>query len=145
MLQLNLTLPPDPKAKHAPASLEESAGDIILGDGSQVSEVPRLLAQSTECLRWNAALALYILGMDLAQLMQESRSTRASRDGRRGRSKPRCCWRKTCCSAAGRRPSDVASLGFRSRIRRQRRAFARQWAWMTCLQRAARRPVTMHQ
>ncbi|CAJ1393887.1 unnamed protein product [Effrenium voratum] len=72
MLQLNLTLPPDPKAKHAPASLEESAGDIILGDGSQVSEVPRLLAQSTECLRWNAALALYILGMDLAQLMQES-------------------------------------------------------------------------
>ncbi|CAJ1330264.1 unnamed protein product [Effrenium voratum] len=82
MLQLNLTLPPDPKAespaagrrsaKHAPASLEESAGDIILGDGSHVSEVPRLLAQSTECLRWNAALALYILGMDLAQLMQES-------------------------------------------------------------------------
>ena len=79
MLQLNLSLPPDPKAKFAPATLEDSAKDVCLGwdaswapEGpeSQGSEVSRVLAQSPECLRWNAALALYTLGMDLGQLFK---------------------------------------------------------------------------
>lgn len=83
MLQLNLSLPPDPKAKFAPASLEDSAKDVILGwdasmepgtksSSSTISEVPRVLSQSSECLRWNAALALYIVGMDLSQLFQDA-------------------------------------------------------------------------
>jgi len=84
MLQLNLSLPPDPKAKFAPASLEDSAKDVILGwdacmepggvtsSSSKTSEVPRVLSQSSECLRWNAALALYILGMDFSQLFQDA-------------------------------------------------------------------------
>lgn len=79
LLNLNLTLPPDPKAKSTPASLDTAPGEIVLGwdslldsksssafaSGPCVSEVPRLLVQSQECLRWNAALALYILGLDL--------------------------------------------------------------------------------
>jgi len=89
MLQLNLSLPPDPKAKFAPASLDESAKDVMLGwdialEGGAVpsqsgrtastknAEVARVLAQSSECLRWNAALALYVLGMDLAQLFKDA-------------------------------------------------------------------------
>jgi len=105
LVDLNLTLPPSPDAKHAPVSLEQAAGaadDIVLGDcnSSTVSavaahmgagrggrsssmtpapaastpvpnEVTRLLAQSEECLRWNAALALYRLGVDLSVVCRE--------------------------------------------------------------------------
>jgi len=98
LLDLNLTLPPDPNAKYAPASMDEGAGDIILGwddslpssGGSSSSsfdapkenstrckvglpaEVSRLLAQSQECQRWNAALALYIFGVDLAATLKDA-------------------------------------------------------------------------
>jgi len=94
LIDLNLTLPPDPQAKHAPASLDETSGDIVLGwdaameaDGkgsgaglsmtaaaaaAVPSEVSRLLAQSVECQRWNAALALYILGVDLCEVFQDA-------------------------------------------------------------------------
>ncbi|CAK9012314.1 Dynein axonemal assembly factor 5 (HEAT repeat-containing protein 2) [Durusdinium trenchii] len=72
MLQLNLSLPPDPKAKFAPASLEDSAKDVLLGGAPTRSEVPRVLSQSADCLRWNAALALYVLGMDLAPLFKDA-------------------------------------------------------------------------
>lgn len=89
LIDLNLTLPPDPNAKHAPASLDQAAGDIVMGwdasldksdDGSTLAvatagaavpaEVSRLLAQTPECQRWNAALALYILGIDLAAVFE---------------------------------------------------------------------------
>eukprot|EP00930_Biecheleria_cincta_P035012 TRINITY_DN24122_c0_g1_i1.p1 TRINITY_DN24122_c0_g1~~TRINITY_DN24122_c0_g1_i1.p1 ORF type:complete len:1374 (-),score=210.11 TRINITY_DN24122_c0_g1_i1:86-4207(-) len=97
LLDLNLTLPPDPNAKYTPASMDEGAGDIILGwddslpsstssssssdapkeDSSRCktglpAEVSRLLAQSPECQRWNAALALYIFGVDLAATLKDA-------------------------------------------------------------------------
>eukprot|EP00440_Ansanella_granifera_P075129 gb/GFBE01081535.1/.p1 GENE.gb/GFBE01081535.1/~~gb/GFBE01081535.1/.p1 ORF type:complete len:1342 (+),score=336.29 gb/GFBE01081535.1/:1-4026(+) len=95
MLELNLTLPPDPQAKHAPASLDQGSGDIVLGwddsllpassgDDGRIAaassressavpaEVTRLLAQSSECQRWNAALALYTLGVDLSEVFQDA-------------------------------------------------------------------------
>mmetsp|Transcript_14444 Transcript_14444/g.45397 ORF Transcript_14444/g.45397 Transcript_14444/m.45397 type:complete len:330 (+) Transcript_14444:1358-2347(+) len=93
LVGLNLTLPPDPQAKHAPATLDDSSKDILLGwddalpaheGGAEPSasgasaravavppEVARLLVQSSECLRWNAALALYVLGVDLSVVCQE--------------------------------------------------------------------------
>jgi len=110
LLGLNLTLPPDPKTKHAPAALE-AGGNVALGwdgalakmataadvasetadavavgirneygegDGSGRSragavppEVMHLLAQSSECLKWNAAMMLYVLGVDLAVVCQD--------------------------------------------------------------------------
>jgi hypothetical protein len=81
IMRLNLTLPPDPDAKHSPATLAEEGGDdIFLGCDSVFDtaigqtkkspvvpkEVSRVLAQSVECLRWNAALSLYTIGADLA-------------------------------------------------------------------------------
>mmetsp|Transcript_52749 Transcript_52749/g.112873 ORF Transcript_52749/g.112873 Transcript_52749/m.112873 type:complete len:1279 (-) Transcript_52749:88-3924(-) len=84
LIGLNLTLPPDPQAKYAPASLDEAADAVILGwdealasapaDASRAAvphEVTRLLAQSSDCLRWNAALSLYMLGVDLSVVCQE--------------------------------------------------------------------------
>ncbi|CAE8619401.1 unnamed protein product [Polarella glacialis] len=101
LIDLNLSLPPDPQAKHAPATLDET-GDILIGwdeslaaavtdtDGSSgiicrdsscasaggaaaiPLEVSRLLAQSQECVRWNSALALYVLGVDLTATCQDS-------------------------------------------------------------------------
>lgn len=98
LVDLNLSLPPDPNAKHAPITLGEgSSGEIILGWDASLSpsaeaaeelnpprssrpaaasvadesEVARLLAQSDECLRWNAALALYKLGVDLSVVCQD--------------------------------------------------------------------------
>jgi len=92
LIGLNLTLPPDPQAKHAPTLLsDEPGGEVLIGweeelascrqtphpdgggepctkatRGSAVpQEVSRLLSQSLECQRWNAALALYVLGADL--------------------------------------------------------------------------------
>eukprot|EP00933_Yihiella_yeosuensis_P079741 TRINITY_DN93152_c0_g1_i1.p1 TRINITY_DN93152_c0_g1~~TRINITY_DN93152_c0_g1_i1.p1 ORF type:complete len:1369 (+),score=308.95 TRINITY_DN93152_c0_g1_i1:82-4188(+) len=90
LIDLNLSLPPDPNAKHAPASLDQAGGDILIGwedallsstsaatssgsSGSSdkagaaavPSEVIRIQAQSPECLTWNAALALYKFGIDL--------------------------------------------------------------------------------
>lgn len=92
LVDLNLTLPPDPNAKHAPASLD-AGGDLTLGwdqalaemaglgeDGAPAAaaskglvpaEVVRLLKQSPECLSWNAALALYVLGVDLTVVAHE--------------------------------------------------------------------------
>jgi len=84
LLELNLTLPPDPKAKSTPASLEESGKDLAIGwdEGvllpgvdsklSAAAEVSRILAQSSECQRWNAALALYILGVDLGAVFKDA-------------------------------------------------------------------------
>jgi len=87
LIDLNLTLPPDPNAKHAPATLDGAgSGDIALGwekelDGEQPSssggasavpgEISRVLAQSPECLGWNAALSMYILGMDLSVVYKD--------------------------------------------------------------------------
>jgi hypothetical protein len=83
LVDLNLTLPPEPNAKHEPVSLSNgSSEEITLGwdrslasigeegihirPGTGTDEIARLLAQSTECLRWNAALALYKLGVDFS-------------------------------------------------------------------------------
>lgn len=94
LIDLNLSLPPDPNAKHAPATIASSGGgsaQIILGwdealdaaPGFDVSEPPaqvqaaprsptgipsevfRILDQSLDCMGWNAALAMYLLGLDL--------------------------------------------------------------------------------
>ncbi|CAE7369832.1 unnamed protein product, partial [Symbiodinium microadriaticum] len=91
LLELNLTLPPDPKAKSAPATLEESGKDLALGwdealllpgaepKTSAAAEVSRVLAQSSECQRWNAAYALYLLGVDLGGIFKESFETCVAR------------------------------------------------------------------
>eukprot|EP00439_Symbiodinium_sp_Y106_P060851 s954_g9.t1 len=91
LLELNLTLPPDPKAKSAPATLEESGKDLALGwdeallspgdepKTSAAAEVSRVLAQSSECQRWNAAYALYVLGVDLGAIFKESFETCVAR------------------------------------------------------------------
>jgi len=122
LVDLNLTLPPDPEAKHEPVTVGHSGDasgqggdDIVLGwdralsrltadggiDDDDVTEVgfsaasssrqqqqssaaaapgaaaaipgevARLLVQSPECLRWNAALALYTLGVDLSVVCQD--------------------------------------------------------------------------
>jgi len=117
LLSLNLTLPPDPKTKHAPAALE-AGGNVALGWDSALAEMAKaagvtsgtadavavttvgirngdgesgghshgagrvrasavppevlqLLAQSSECLKWNAAMMLYVLGVDLAVVCQD--------------------------------------------------------------------------
>lgn len=98
LIDLNLSLPPDPREKHAPTTLANGAADEIVlgwdlsldamdgvdiiadsgrisGDGKHTTlpnEVIRLAAQTADCLRWNAALALYMLGADLAALMPEA-------------------------------------------------------------------------
>jgi len=92
LIDLNLTLPPDPEAKHEPTTLSAETDDqILLGNiereiqsasssvqkGTSRSsrivprEVTRLLNQSVECLRWNAALALYALGLDLVETCED--------------------------------------------------------------------------
>jgi len=97
LIDLNLTLPPDPHAKHAPANLDGAeSGDIALGwedggadacaqessagnttvqsaaSGSAVpGEVLRVLSQSPECLGWNAALNMYLLGVDLTVVCRD--------------------------------------------------------------------------
>jgi len=94
LVDLNLTLPPDPEAKHAPVTLGDNPGegDIILGYGGAAerssssrapgrsatsstaavpSEVSRLLSQGEECLKWNAALALYTLGADISVVCKD--------------------------------------------------------------------------
>lgn len=93
LIDLNLSLPPDPEAKHAPTTLSDSTDDeILLGmdcsstassgarsgagkTGSKATVVPRevqrLLSQSVDCLRWNAAMALYTLGLDLAVVCRD--------------------------------------------------------------------------
>jgi len=100
LINLNLSLPPDPNAKHVPTTLSDAPeGDgIVLGwdkslgpgrpmddiavsgarrPGSESSggiipvEVIRVLSQSLECLRWNAALKMYALGMDLTLVCEE--------------------------------------------------------------------------
>merc|ERR1719310_772382 len=105
LVDLNLTLPPDPDAKHEPVTLgddivlgwdrslaalcpdavgdavsaasnittESKAGGVPMGmlGAALPAEISRLLAQSTECLRWNAALSLYQLGVDLSVTCQD--------------------------------------------------------------------------
>jgi len=87
LMKLNLTLPPDPEARHAPTTLAEDGGEeIVLGwhpalehDGTSViedgavvpREVTRVLSQSVECLRWNAALGMYALGLDLCVVCRD--------------------------------------------------------------------------
>jgi len=84
LIDLNLTLPPDPNAVHAPTTLSDASDDTILlgcvevvdrlvdrkvavakGTGIIPREILRVLQQTEECIRWNAALALYTLGFDL--------------------------------------------------------------------------------
>lgn len=96
LIDLNLSLPPDPEARHTPVTLGEGGGDIVLGwDGALSAggsggaapsraapggaargpllpaEVSRLLSQSTDCLKWNAALSLYALGVDLSAVCHD--------------------------------------------------------------------------
>jgi hypothetical protein len=105
LVDLNLTLPPDPDAKHEPVSLgddivlgwdrnlaalcPDAVGDAVsaaanlttnskaggtstgIGAAALPGEVSRVLAQTTECLRWNAALALYTLGVDFSVTCQD--------------------------------------------------------------------------
>lgn len=88
LIDLNLTLPPDPQAKNVPATLDTASSDISIGWDESLrdsessrsdatcksnksspaipADVSRLLGQSHDCLRWNAALALYKLGLDFA-------------------------------------------------------------------------------
>jgi len=111
LIDLNLTLPPDPRAKHAPTTLSDAGDDdICLGmesgsaagktgdssgragaakSGSKTNalvprEVQRLLSQSLDCLRWNSALALYILGLDLAVVCRDGLQRSVARWTRRG-------------------------------------------------------------
>ncbi|OLQ04761.1 hypothetical protein AK812_SmicGene12141 [Symbiodinium microadriaticum] len=79
------------EAKSAPATLEESGKDLALGwdealllpgaepKTSAAAEVSRVLAQSSECQRWNAAYALYLLGVDLGGIFKESFETCVAR------------------------------------------------------------------
>lgn len=96
LVDLNLTLPPDPDAKHVPTTLAEGESDeVLLGwdvaleqqggsdfdiqasassgrrEAAVPREVTRVLAQTPECLKWNAAYALYIFGVDLAELCKD--------------------------------------------------------------------------
>jgi hypothetical protein len=103
LVDLNLTLPPDPDAKHAPVTLGKAGSDITLGCEEPAhyssgvasskssparvtvpSEVTRMLEQGSECLRWNTALALYTLGVDLAVMCQEGFKSNLARWRRRG-------------------------------------------------------------
>mmetsp|Transcript_49703 Transcript_49703/g.118445 ORF Transcript_49703/g.118445 Transcript_49703/m.118445 type:complete len:1314 (+) Transcript_49703:70-4011(+) len=94
LISLNLSLPPDPEAKNAPVTLAKEGGlDIVLGwdeaitsiDASASSshsrsppssavggEVPRLMAQSLDCQRWNAALAMYNFGVMLSSVCRDA-------------------------------------------------------------------------
>lgn len=107
LIDLNLTLPPDPDAKHAPTTLSDATDDkILLGcvedsDGQPIvsgsskgtsrksagvvpREVARILSQSPECLRWNAALSLYSLGLDLVVVCSDGLQRSLQRWRRRG-------------------------------------------------------------
>lgn len=108
LIDLNLTLPPDPEAKHAPTTLSESTDDdiqlgfmaeefanIASSTGSRKAapsrsagvvprEVARLLSQTEECLRWNAALALYVLGLDLVAVCSDGLTRSLAKWRRRG-------------------------------------------------------------
>lgn len=106
LIDLNLNLPPDPSAKHAPTTLSDATDDkILLGciedkDDLAVSsasrktaagrnavvprEVTRILSQTEDCLRWNCALALYSLGMDLAQVCKDGFTRSLMKNRRRG-------------------------------------------------------------
>lgn len=103
MMELNLSLPPNPNMKNIPTTLGEShEGAILLGwdggltgslgsldgldDGGDFCpqpatssgkdwiprEVARVLQQSTECLKWNAALALYLCACDMSVVYAQS-------------------------------------------------------------------------
>merc|ERR1719313_2191785 len=106
LIDLNLTLPPDPQAKHVPTTLSDATDDkILLGcmedaDGAAAftkkvasaknaagvvpREVTRVLSQTPECLRWNAALALYILGLDLVAVCSSGLQRSLAKWQRRG-------------------------------------------------------------
>jgi len=96
LVDLNLTLPPDPNAKHAPTTLSDAGDDkIMLGQTEDAvhkpsksnvvpSEISRMLSQSVECTRWNAALALYALGIDLAETCDDGLQKNIMRWKRRG-------------------------------------------------------------
>mmetsp|Transcript_11879 Transcript_11879/g.27044 ORF Transcript_11879/g.27044 Transcript_11879/m.27044 type:complete len:1302 (-) Transcript_11879:50-3955(-) len=87
LFTLNLSLPPDPEAKNTPVTVAKEGGqDIVLGwdealsssglSGARTSgsggEVPRFLAQSLDCQRWNAALVLYRLGVHLSVICRDA-------------------------------------------------------------------------
>mmetsp|Transcript_41670 Transcript_41670/g.75656 ORF Transcript_41670/g.75656 Transcript_41670/m.75656 type:complete len:1312 (-) Transcript_41670:43-3978(-) len=87
LFTLNLSLPPDPEAKNSPVTIAKEGGqEIVLGwdealaSSSRASgrmsgaggEVPRFLAQSLDCQRWNAALVLYRLGVMLSCICKDA-------------------------------------------------------------------------
>jgi len=104
MMELNLSLPPNPNMKNIPTTLGEShEGALMLGwDGGLTGdcvdsleglddsansrpppatssgkdwiprEVARVLQQGDECLRWNAALALYCSACDMSVVYSQS-------------------------------------------------------------------------
>eukprot|EP00746_Dinoflagellata_sp_MGD_P148996 gnl/MRDRNA2_/MRDRNA2_81112_c0_seq1.p1 gnl/MRDRNA2_/MRDRNA2_81112_c0~~gnl/MRDRNA2_/MRDRNA2_81112_c0_seq1.p1 ORF type:complete len:1338 (-),score=253.26 gnl/MRDRNA2_/MRDRNA2_81112_c0_seq1:78-4091(-) len=103
IMELNLSLPPNPGMKNIPTTLGEShEGAILLGwdggltgsvgsldgldDGSESCpssatssgkdwiprEVARVLQQSMDCLKWNAALALYCCAIDMSVVYAQS-------------------------------------------------------------------------
>merc|ERR1711957_735920 len=99
LVDLNLSLPPDPKAKHTPTTLADGSadeillgGDFTLDPGAKIKpasatlprETVRVAAQSPECLRWNAAYALYLLGADYALLMHDAFTRNLAKYRRKG-------------------------------------------------------------
>eukprot|EP00435_Cladocopium_sp_Y103_P052559 s705_g16.t1 len=125
MLQLNLSLPPDPKAKFAPASLEDSAKEVILGWDSSMEgpagsegvlayrETPSRVAPAElprchgSCLKAQSACAgmLPLLCTFWAWTYpscSRRRSKAALHAGARDRSRGRCYWLKTFCIEAER-------------------------------------------
>jgi len=89
LMELNLSLPPDPAQLNAPGFSEETHDAIVVGgeyfsgaaDADAANspttttvpaEVSHIMHQSVEHLRWNAALALYELGGELSYLCPEA-------------------------------------------------------------------------
>lgn len=86
LLLLNLTLPPDPNSRNVPTNLDEP---ITLGlhhpsTGILPAEVERVFKLNDECARWNAALALYHLGVDVCKQMTSEFVTLATQWDKEG-------------------------------------------------------------
>lgn len=68
LLELNLILPPDPEARNVPAqSTGQQLGVAADGTGLFSAEVDKIIGESDEALRWNAALVLTELACELVR------------------------------------------------------------------------------
>lgn len=68
LAELNLTLPPDPETPNKPTeSAGQILGEAVAGQSLIPSEVERVLAEKDDALRWNAALALMELQVELVR------------------------------------------------------------------------------